>query len=258
MSEEVHNATLVVPRTMVLAILINGALGFGMTLTMVFCIGDVTAALQTPTGYPFLEIFQQGLQSTTGAAVVGSLFVVFGGACATTILAACSRLTWAFARDAGMPGHRLLSRVHAGTQLPLWSIGLTATVSVLLSLINIGSTTALNAFLSLTVSAWLGSYMLPIGLVLWRRLFHPETLQYGPWRLGWIAIPTNVFALSFSIVIFIFSFFPATLPVTPQNMNWSSVLCVGVVAVAFVFYLVHGRSAYKGPIVETSMEDYLL
>lgn len=55
MSEEIHNSTTVVPWVMVGSIAINGALGFGMLIAVLFCIGDIDAALASPTGYPFME-----------------------------------------------------------------------------------------------------------------------------------------------------------------------------------------------------------
>lgn len=46
--------------------------------------------------------------------------------------------------------------VHKGTHLPLWSIALSALISLLLSLINIGSSVAFNAIVSLTIACFLG------------------------------------------------------------------------------------------------------
>lgn len=38
--------------------LINGLVGFTMMLTILFCLGDVDAVLETATGYPFIQIFK--------------------------------------------------------------------------------------------------------------------------------------------------------------------------------------------------------
>ena len=113
MSEEIQNASIVVPQALMLSLLINGVLGFAMILGLMFCIGDITAALdaQSTLGYPFLEIFQQAVNSTTGACLMASL-VVFLGICSTVgDFAASSRMLWSFARDRGTPFASTLSKV---------------------------------------------------------------------------------------------------------------------------------------------------
>ena len=88
---------------MILAVVINGVLAFGWIIALLFSVGDVDAALESPTGYPIIEIFYQATGSVTAATammcaiIVVAFFAVFG------ILASTSRLTWAFARDKGLP-----------------------------------------------------------------------------------------------------------------------------------------------------------
>ena len=40
MSEEIKNATVVVPRSIVFGLIMNGAIGFGIVITTLFCLGD--------------------------------------------------------------------------------------------------------------------------------------------------------------------------------------------------------------------------
>lgn len=111
MSEEIQNPSVNVPRSMMTGITLNGFLGFGMLLAVLFCLGDVDAALQTPTGFPFIEIFQQGV-GTVGGATAMTTIVVALGICGTIgFLASSSRMTWAFSRDRGLPGWVHLSKV---------------------------------------------------------------------------------------------------------------------------------------------------
>src|SRR4051812_35001303 len=111
MSEEVHNPSLVIPRSIMLSIVLNGITGFAMVIALLFCIGDLDAALSTPTGYPFMEIFLQATNSVAGSAVMSSIITVLA-ACATVgLLASTSRMTWSFARDHGLPFWRTLQKV---------------------------------------------------------------------------------------------------------------------------------------------------
>lgn len=169
--------------------------------------------------------------------------------------AACSRMTWALARDNGLPGSRYIGHVNPTYKLPLWAIALTATVTCLLALINVGSAAAFNAIVSLVVAGWLSSYLLPVGLLLWVRITRPEEVRYGPWRLGWMAIPVNVIGLCWTVIATIFSFFPATVPVDAVTMNYSCLLFGAVCIFAIVFYVVYGRKIYKGPVIETRVAE---
>lgn len=111
MSEEIHNPSLVVPRSIMLSVIINGTLGFAMLIALLFCIGNLDNALATPTGYPFMEIFVQATNSVSGAATMASLVTILALCATVGILASTSRMFWSFARDRGLPSWRILQRV---------------------------------------------------------------------------------------------------------------------------------------------------
>jgi choline transport protein len=224
-----------------------------MLIAILYCIGSIPAALSTPTGYPFIEILTQGTSSiaggTTLSAAVVSMFI-----CATlSVLASSSRQLWAFARDNAVPNPRFIAHVHQRMKIPLVAISLTALVTSLLSLINIGSATAFNAIVSLTVAGLFGSYLIPCSLLLYVRVTVPERLIPGPWTLGRWGIAVNAFAVAWSVIVFLFSFWPQNVPVTLVNMNWSCLLWGGVVVFAGVFWAVHGRKVFTGPVIEVSV-----
>ena len=111
MSEERVNASIVVPRTMILAVLLNGLLGFGILIAVLFCDGDLTAALASPTGYPFIEIFYQGTGSLGGANGLTIFILIICITSSFAFIATASRLVWAFSRDRALPGWRIWNRV---------------------------------------------------------------------------------------------------------------------------------------------------
>lgn len=111
MCEEIKGASTFVPRSMMSSIAINGILGIAMLLATLFCIGNVDDALQTPTKFPFIEIFAQGVKSNggaTGMLIIIEFMIIFA---TITFVTATSRMTWAFARDQGLPGSNFLSKV---------------------------------------------------------------------------------------------------------------------------------------------------
>lgn len=111
-SEEVKNAAIVVPRSMIISVLINGILGLGMVIAIVFCLGDVDQISSTPPiQFPFMAVFAQAAGSSSGGAGMVAL-IIFMFLCATiSQLASSSRMAWSFARDRGLPFHAYLSRV---------------------------------------------------------------------------------------------------------------------------------------------------
>lgn len=257
MCEEIKNASTVVPWSIMCSIALNGTLGFSMLIAILFCIGDINAALDTRTGFPFIEIFRQATTSTKGATAMSSLIVSLVIFATIAVLAAASRMMWAFARDQGLPGARYLAKVDRRTQLPIFSIGLTTLITLLLALINIGSAAAFHAIASLLTAGFLASYIVPIGLLLYKRLTHPNEIRYGPWHLnkGYLGIITNVFALSWAAVAFFFSFWPWSRAVTPATMNWSSPIYGIVMLFSILFYVFWGRKRYNGPIVERTIVE---
>lgn len=115
MSEEISNAAVNVPRSIVMSIIINGSLGFGMLLAIIFCLGDPEAALeaQTTIGFPFIEVFMSATQSLGGATGMTSIVVALAFSCTIGFMATASRIIWSFARDRGLPFSRVLCHVSA-------------------------------------------------------------------------------------------------------------------------------------------------
>jgi choline transport protein len=111
MSDEVKNAELRIPQSMVLSVLINGAQTFILVIVLLLCIGDPEAALNSPTGYPVIEILRQATGSNAGATVLIVMLSWNGLVALFSSLASVSRLTWAFARDKGLPYSDFFGRV---------------------------------------------------------------------------------------------------------------------------------------------------
>lgn len=237
------------------SIIINGITGFAMLIAILYCIGDIDAALNTPTMYPFIEILTQGARSVGGGTALAALLVTMFTLATLAAVASASRQLWAFARDNAVPNARFISYVHPRMKVPLVSIFCTALITSLLSLINIGSATAFNAIVSLTVAGFFGSYILPFSLFLYTRIYHPSRIEFGPWNLGKYGPWINGFAILWSIVFMFFSFWPTFIPVTPQNMNWSCLLWGATMIFAGLFWALHGRKVFEGPIIETNTAE---
>ena len=114
MSEEIVSAAVIVPQALVYSVIVNGVLAWAMVIALIFCIGDVTAALNATQTlyYPFIEIFYQAVNSRAGAAIMTSIILIMGIASIVGVYAAASRMLWSFARDRGVPMHHRLVKVN--------------------------------------------------------------------------------------------------------------------------------------------------
>ena len=121
------------------------------------------------------------------------------------------------------------------------------------------------------------SYLVAIGLLLWRRLrgdmdnkspststaFDPASpagtfehhLSWGPWRIkGTLGTANNIFACCYLLLLIFFSFWPATVDVSNlQSMNWSVLVVGSVMLFSVAYYGLGARKIYTGPIVEVNL-----
>lgn len=247
MSEEVEDAGRTVPKAIMESYILNGILGLVFLVTYLFCITSIDDALNDPSTYPFIYVFRNAV-STGGVNALTIIILVLVIASNISFNASTSRQTFAFARDNGLPFSKWISHVHPTKQIPANAVALSCMITVLLSLINIGSPVAFNAIISLQVVALMLTYLISISCVLYRRLRHPELLPKARWSLGWWGIPVNVLSLAYSGFGFFWSFWPNTTPVDLESFNWSVVIFAGVTAMSLVMYWAQGRKVYDGPV----------
>ena len=105
---------------MIATAVLNGVLGFAALIAILFCAGNVADAEMSPTGYPFIEIFYQATNSAGGATAMVCVILALVFFASIGLIATASRMTWAFARDNGLPGSNWLSKVYqlSFTNLP--------------------------------------------------------------------------------------------------------------------------------------------
>lgn len=88
---------------MMWAVVLNTVMALGFLITLLFCIGDVEAAITTPTGFPTIQILYQATGSKAGATIIECMILLSTMIALFGVFASVSRLTWAFARDNGLP-----------------------------------------------------------------------------------------------------------------------------------------------------------
>ncbi|KAG4030484.1 hypothetical protein MFRU_012g02170 [Monilinia fructicola] len=243
-SEEVEDASINVPRAMWWSYIFNVLLGFITLVTMFFCIGPLDAAIASPA--PYLVLFRNtGSVALSTVLTAILLILIFSGN--ITALATTSRELWAFSRDNGFPFSTWISQMNHKRNAPCNAIYLTSIVAVFLCLINLGSSFAFETVISLSILAFLSTYMISIGCVLLKRMMG-EPLPPARWSLGRYGVAINAFAFVYSGFVMIWSCFPSALPATVENSNWAPAVWAAVILVASVIYLVYGRKNYTPPV----------
>lgn len=246
MSEEVKDASRSVPIAIAWGYFSNGIMAIVLLIAYLFAIPSVEDALNDATGFPFLYVFQNAVSTAgvNGLTAIILLPVIFSN---IFFNASTSRQTFAFARDKGLPFAKWISKVDNRRKIPVNAIALSCIISCLLSLINIGSLTAFNAIISLNVAALMYTYIISISCVIYRKIWHAETLPPRRWDMGRWGLPVNIIGLLYCCFAFFWSLWPSDLPVTVDNFNWSVVIFGGVFIISLAMFVLKGRKEYVGP-----------
>lgn len=247
MSEELQLAGKTIPRSMILTTSVNGLLAWVMIITFTFCAGsNLDDVLASPTGYPYMVLFYNSTKSAASATIMSVFILLMLISSNLSIVATASRQLFAFARDEGLPFSTWFARVSRNA-LPMNAIIVTFITSALLSLINIGSATALNSITSLSTNALLSSYICSIGCMIWRRWTGAPLLP-SHFSLGCWGLALNISSVAFLIFAFIFSFFPMSPTPDATVMNWNILIYGVVVVFSITYYFLQGRFFYVGPV----------
>ncbi|KAF2121706.1 amino acid/polyamine transporter I [Lophiotrema nucula] len=250
MAEEVRDAAYVIPRSMMWTWLGNGLLGWVMGVTFCFCVTDTLSVLTTPFGVPFIQVFYNTTGSVGGATGMTCLMLVIAIFACVAVMATNSRQLFAFARDKGVPFSGFFGQIHPTLEIPANAVVLTLIFVLLLSLINIGSTTAFMQVISLGVAAMLTSYIISISCVALKRI-RGEPLLPSKFDLGKWGLPINIISLVFLVFLWFFTFWPSAPHPTVETMNWAVLGYGAVIILASIYYFFRARHRYVGPVEYT-------
>lgn len=248
MSDEVKHARTRVPHSMIFSVVANAIMQFLYMLTVLFCIGDVERV--SASSLPIIEVYYQatGSKAATNVFVFMLMFSIFVSF--FNIVASVSRLIWAFSRDNGLPFSSVFAKLHPKLKMPINALCLLAVCLCLLALINIGSSVAFNAFLSLPALGLYISYFFPILFIFWRRMSiaHPVPIPWGPYKLGRAGPFINVAAMVYLAFVVVWMPFPGVLPVDRLNMNYAGPIVGAVIVLAVGDWCGNGRKRFRVPV----------
>ncbi|KAG1855175.1 amino acid permease-domain-containing protein [Suillus subalutaceus] len=212
MSEEASNATTAIPWAIIGSIAISAALGWGINVSLVFCMGsDLEGILSSPIGQPMAQIFYNSF-GQKGALALWSLVIV---------------------------AH------YTGT--PVNTVWLDALLALAIGLLAFVSTQAINAIFTLVVTSSYISYITPIAT----RFAFKNDFKPGPFNLGKFSFPVAAIAVSWMVFMNMVFFFPTTPQTTAQEMNYTVVVLGGFMSLAVFWYycpVYGGVHWFNGPV----------
>ncbi|KAJ5520453.1 hypothetical protein N7463_000906 [Penicillium fimorum] len=232
MSEEVRRAKQAVPRSIFYTVVANSILAYAMVVCMLFTMGSVEEA-QKPR-FPIIEICRQATGSVKAATAMVSGLLIISLSVNLGSIASVSRLTWAWARDGGLP--RWFSYIDRNHNVPIRAVWLPVLVVMILACLNIADGATFEAFVALGSIGLFVSYFIAIC----------SCSPPGNWNMGIWGLPVNVFALVYTAWVTVWLAFPSALPVTGESMNYAAPIFVGTTLFAFVYWFIKGRSRWEG------------
>lgn len=192
-----------------------------------------------------------GVKGTSG--LIGCLYIM--GVCGSIgVVSSVSRLTWAWARDGGLPQY--FAHVDGKLRVPIRSVVLNCCIATALALLNLGNGTyvALGAITSLSSIASHVSYGIILFCIIYSRC--TTGIKLGAWNMGRAGLIVNIVALIFTIWVIIFLPFPNNLPVTASNMNYCGPVFGAVLVGAIGWWFLRAMHTWEGPNAE--MLSYIM
>jgi amino acid transporter len=220
-----------------LSVAVSAVVGYVMLLIFTWCIPGGDVGKTANDAYPVLYVVYGNL-ATVWAHVVA---IVIGGAmwlCGLASITSMGRMWYAFARDDGMPGARVLKRVHATTGTPVAATLVTSALAVLICLYA----AAYSVVTSISTIALYLAYGIPIWLNFRnRRRRHGEfvTGEQAPWNLGRFAPLINAIALVWIVVLSVVFVLPPN-----ELVLWTLIL---MAAVLVAYWRFRARRRFHGP-----------
>lgn len=248
MVEEIPNAAVEAPKILIYCVLIGLFTGFIFLMCLLFVAPPAHQVINSAAG-PIGQIILTATGSKAGTVCLLMFPLVCLLFAAISIMTTSSRMTYAFARDGGLPFSKFFARVHPKLDVPLEALGFTVVVVVVFGCIFLGSTSAFNAIVSASVVALGLTYGIPVAINCMRgRKMLPKNRAFAmPEPLAWFA---NILGIIYVILTTVLFVFPPFLPVTGSNMNYCIAAFAIVVIISLIQWIVDGRKNYKGPKVD--------
>jgi amino acid transporter len=218
-----------------LSVAISAIVGYVVLMALTFAIPDVAAT--STAAYPVLYIAYQNL-TPFFANLIG--IIVFGGMwlCGLASITNMSRMWFAFARDGGMPGAKVICKIDPKWRTPINAILITTVLTVLISIYS-------NAYWVITSISTLTLYLaynIPVFLNLRNKLRKNgeyTTEKNAPWSLKKWGPVLNGIAVVYTVFLVILLSLP------PNELTFWTM--IGIAIILLVYWQAYAKNHFAGP-----------
>ncbi|MCC6556353.1 MAG: amino acid permease [Polyangiaceae bacterium] len=239
-SEETIGAAHNVPKGILRSVLYSGIFGWVMVCSFVLAMPSVAeGAAQGGNAFFWL---MDTIMPPTLKIVLEVLISVSNYLCGLACVTSTSRMMFAFARDGGLPGSKLLRQVHAGHRTPVPAIWCTAVLAI-------AATVYSPAYVTLTSACVIFlyiSYAMPTAVGVF--VIGKKWDRMGPFNMG---IPAFR-ALGVIAVLFVAALF--FIGIQPPN-DKALYVTAGMIALLVVAWFAGVRSRFQGPPTGKRIEE---
>ncbi len=168
--------------------------------------------------------------------------------CGLSSVAAAGRMLFAFSRDHGVPGSRVLRQVSHRYRTPANAIAAIVVFSYLLTnaAFIAGGATAIAIVTAISTIALYWAYGVPIFLGLTGK---QDWREHAVWRLGRFSKPIAALACLWIALISVLFLWPTS------GNAWTLLAYAVFLLVLVVYYFAWARSHFRGPVVEVGEEE---
>lgn len=240
-SEETKNAAIAVPKAIISSVFWAFLGGWLLLIAIVLAIPNMdTAALQ---GWNvFFWTLKQRLPDGLRFPILGTIMLT-QWLCGLATVTSASRMTFAFARDGGLPKSKLLATVNPTSKAPemaIWATALaTTTFMAVATLTNIGGVSVYSVIVSCAVIFLFLAYAIPIilgGLALGTEKWKTP----GEWSIG--IIPFRLV----SVMVFVSLLTICYIGIQPPN-QWALMVLMVTITLLIALWFFYQRKHYQGP-----------
>ncbi|KAH3671320.1 hypothetical protein OGAPHI_000543 [Ogataea philodendri] len=244
LAEESANAEVVTPNAIVLTAVLGGILGFAFQVGMSYTIVDVTAAMESEVGQPFVAFLFQVLDKKRVYALA-SFAIILSYIMDFSSMLAASRVLYSYSRDGCIPLSRFWCRVNPYTKTPVNAVWFNWFIGECLLCLLFGGV-AINAVFSFGATGAFISFTVPTFL---RITYARNTFKPGPWNLGKLSYVTGTIGCAFVLMMIPILNFPQFRGKdnTLDLMNWTCVVYWGAMFLVVVYWFAYGRTFFTGP-----------
>jgi amino acid transporter len=228
-AEETVGAAQNVPRGIVRSVLVSGVFGWVMLSAILLAIPDMEKAANQGDG-----IINETLDATLPRGLAIAMYVGIALAqylCGLAIVTSTSRMTYAFARDGGLPASGWLRHVSERYRVPPFSIWAVAIAGVIFGTL-VYETIAIVCTIFLYIS-----YVLPTALGCFAH--GRRWTQMGPWHLGPFFRPLAIVSVLFCGLLI-------AIGMAPPNELAFTITAAAVIVLAVVWFG-YERGRFPGP-----------